>query len=747
MGADYTGAEHTYIVSTIRNDSDIAITESYILPNDARQKILKLPNPFESAYAEATYFRSYSRKKEDGSKELWADTIIRVIEGVVGAYITHMKRNRLIIDMHELDEFASGMAISAYYRRWLPPGRGLFAMGTQFTRINGNVALNNCYACDTRNIVKSVSWGMDVLMCGGGLGFDCTWDGIVQKPDMDNSFLYSIPDTRQGCISAIELLVESYIKGTKHMMFDYSLIRPRGTPIKLFGGTAPGSEPLRILIERIRAFFDIYSVFYYKNITYNGLELTSVMIKEYTKMLKHLHDIGAYSDSPYDIDRVIADTNKAIIKYPNLRIYNRVRLVGDVFNAICGYVASCSIRRGSEIYIGDVDNEKEALTFINLKNPDVNPDRAPWMWNSNNSVRFRKNEDFEKWVKPISQLIRKNGEPGIINLINIRKFGRFTDVNFGEDVAELVNPCGEITLCPFEPCTLSTVIPYNCRTNMSVHNSPIKTDEVVKACQYATFYASTVTTIPHHWSESQAIIARNRRIGVGFGGITNIYENYGNTELTTMSRMMYHLIREYNREFAQRAGIPRAIRCTTIKPEGTLSIIAEVNAGVHFAICEYARRRVGISEERLIEVLRNHGYEIEDSTYVKGMKYVCFPITSKNTRATRNVSIYEQFLLSTSMQRHYSDNSVSFTGTFLRSKEGEDVERVIAAHISMMKSCSMIGQDDYSNGSNHVQLPFEEISKEEYERMISNIKPIDWSSFIDSDPNIPTGCNNDYCQM
>ena len=58
------------------------------------------------------------------------------------------------------------------------------------------------------------------------------------------SYLYVIPDTREGWVESVKLLIDSYFTGSAPVEFDYSNIRPAGAPIKGFGGIASGPEPL-----------------------------------------------------------------------------------------------------------------------------------------------------------------------------------------------------------------------------------------------------------------------------------------------------------------------------------------------------------------------------------------------------------------------------------------------------------------------------------------------------------------------
>ena len=64
---------------------------------------------------------------------------------------------------------------------------------------------------------------------------------------------FQIPDTREGWVESVKLLLESYFHGQDHQYeFDYSIVRPAGVPIKGFGGVSSGPEPLQEVHENIR---------------------------------------------------------------------------------------------------------------------------------------------------------------------------------------------------------------------------------------------------------------------------------------------------------------------------------------------------------------------------------------------------------------------------------------------------------------------------------------------------------------
>lgn len=338
--------------------------------------------------------RTYSRIKEDGTNEDWKDVVIRVIEGVMTIRKDHMLRNCLRFVDDEWQEYASKMAISMFKMEWLPPGRGLWMMGTKYSRERGGMSLYNCSACCTsEDLVHSAEWTMDCLMNGVGVGFNTEWRGTATIPDKTDSFEYVIDDSREGWVGSLIALLCSYIpskmyKKCQYPTFDYSLIRAEGEPIAGFGGTSSGYAPLEKLHKRVEGYLDCFC---------NGVIVVD--------------------DKP--------------------KKYGHTRLIADIFNAIGACVVAGNVRRSAQIMLGDPEDEE----FLNLKNWEVNPERSDVAWMSNNSIVLKANQNFKDFsnIPEIAKRIRDNGEPGMINLHNIQNFGRIGKPM--KDEATLVNPC------------------------------------------------------------------------------------------------------------------------------------------------------------------------------------------------------------------------------------------------------------------------------------------------------------------
>lgn len=623
------------------------------------------------------YYRTYSRMMKNGKQEQWADTIIRVINGVMSIRKDWYSKMHLPWDEDKWQKFATDMSVSMFKMHFLPSGRNLWAMGTDFVIERGSCALYNCAAVDSINFPKSAFWVMDMLFNGVGVGIKINWNGDIYYPNKNETETYIIEDSREGWSKSVYQLINSYVKNEndtlcKYPKFDYSLIRPKGTLIKSFNAKASGSDPLIKLHTQIEQILDA-------------------------------HVYGKIS---------------------------KTQLVADIFNNIGTCIVSLSIRRSAEILLGQADDH----IFINLKNNEYFPERKEWAWISNNTIILEKREDFQIHMPAIAENIIKNGEPGLMNLINIQKYGRYGQEM--HDTATLCNPCSEIPLEPYEVCNLSEIFPTKCDTD----------DEIFEASKYATFYSSTVSLLPTHHPETNLVIAKNRRIGVSISGIADFRDKKGSVSLIRLCRELYKTIRQTNKKYAQEAGIPESIRVTTVKPSGTLSLLTGVTPGMHYPTHKYAIRRIRMSKDQeIVNVLQQANIPNEDDTYAQNTLVFEFPIKSEcNTRSAKEITAYEQFSLLATMQREYSDNMVSCTIYFDKQTESHMIKNLLAEFIPVVKSVSLL---PHTEEGAYKQMPLEGITEEEYNKRLTNIKEIDWSLFKESDGMDEMFCTNEQCTL
>lgn len=177
----------------------------------------------------------------------------------------------------------------------------------EFTLENG-ILTKNCAACDTTpDIVHAAEWSMDCLMNGVGVGFNTMWRGEAVQADKEDSEVFIIPDSKEGWVESLVRLLCAYINSPKYGKnkfpnFDYSQIRAKGLPIKGFGGTASGPEPLKDMHKRIEGYLDA--------LCKGRLQCKSKTYKEVNP--GDWQQVEVEVDKPYSHTRFIADLFNAI---------------------------------------------------------------------------------------------------------------------------------------------------------------------------------------------------------------------------------------------------------------------------------------------------------------------------------------------------------------------------------------------------------------------------------------------------
>ena len=638
------------------------LNEEFVAEYKSKESPFGYKDAAGNSVGEIIFLRTYSRKKEDGTKETWAEVCERVTNGTYSIQKDHAKQNRLPWSDAKAAASAKEFFDSLFNLKWSPPGRGLWVMGTNIVNVQKNsAALQNCAFVSTlemtkANPAKPFAFLMEASMLGVGVGFDDKGaDKNFEIFTPGEAQTYVIPDTREGWQEATVALINSYLKADQaSIVFDYSEIRPYGSPIATFGGTASGPDPLVALHDKIREIFNGRA----------GQLLTTVDI-------------------------------------------------ADIGNLIGRCVVSGNVRRSAELLIGRIDDDN----FLNLKNVEKFPERNSydaekpgWGWMSNNSVMVNVGTDFSKIVDGIIL----NGEPGVIWEDVSKAYGRLGDpINNKDHRIMGYNPCAEQSLESYEMCTLV-------ETYLNRHETK---EDYLRTLKFAYLYAKTVTLLPTHWEETNAIMQRNRRIGTSMSGIANFADRKGLPELRTWMDEGYAVVKKYDVTYSEWLGIRESIKTTTVKPSGTVSILAGESPGVHWTPGgKFFNRAIRFgNDDPMLALFKMANYTVEpDVSNPDHTTVVYFPIKSLAERAERDVTIFEKMALAATAQRYWSDNSVSVTISFDPETEAQHVESVLHMYDGQLKTVSFLP----SGNMTYPQMPYTQITEEEYVAATEKLFPI-----------------------
>lgn len=625
-----------------------------------------------------TFKRTYARaiRDEDGTsrtEEYW-ETVQRVVEGCYTIQLNHCKSLKLPWIPYKAQKSAQEMYRLMWDFRFLPPGRGLWMMGSDYIYQRGSAALNNCAFVSTNEIETNFSepfcFLMDMSMLGVGVAFDTEGAGklYVKQPEL-GGYTHQVEDSKEGWCDLIRCLLDAYVgNGKRPAKIDYAQIRPMGTPIQTFGGIAPGPGPLMECVKNIDTILEPRV----------GEKITS-------------------SD------------------------------ITDLMNVIGKCVVSGGVRRTAELALGRTDDEE----YLKLKDPKLHEQQLrDWRWASNNSVLAETGNDYSA----VGMQTAKNGEPGYFWLENAQAFGRMKDPeNWADKKVMGTNPCAEQSLESFEVCNLVETFP-------SLHAT---FEEYERTLKFAYLYAKTVTLIPTHNERTNAIMLRNRRIGLSQSGIVESFERHGRRAHFEWCDRGYQYICDLDKIYSDWLCIPVSVKKTSVKPSGTVSLLPGVTPGIHYAHAKYYHRTIRIDKTSpLVEPIRRAGYRMEESVYGDNTWVVYFPVMEEHfDRSKDDVSIWEQVENVAQMQYYWADNQVSATITFTP-EEAADIPKILELYETRLKSISFLPLLEH----NYPQAPYQTITKETFDAASAKIGVLDFGT-LNTDEAADLYCDGDKCQL
>lgn len=262
--------------------------------------------------------------------------------------------------------------------------------------------------------------------------------------------------------------------------------------------------------------------------------------------------------------------------------------------------------------------------------------------------------------------------------------------------------------------------------------------------KYAFLYSKTVTLLPTHWPNSNKVMMRNRRIGTSVSGVAQFLAKHSMEEFRHWMDEGYKHLRRCDEMFSGHFCVPRSVKITSVKPSGSVSLLAGATPGVHFPISNhYIRRVVLANTSPYVEKLRNAGYNVVESAYdPKHSVVVEIPVSlGENVRTLENVSMWEQLHMAAFMQKWWADNQVSCTVSFDRETEGPQIAAALKFFQYDLKGISFLPKDNTA----YPQMPYEPITKEKYEELIKDVTSVEWESEVYREE--PSNSRNNIQQM
>lgn len=671
-----------------------------------------------------TYYRTYARKKDNGKLETWQECIVRVIEGMFSILKTHSITSGHSWDEKRAHKLAEEAAERLFQFKWTPPGRGLWMMGTPFVYEKGGAALNNCGFVSTENIddelSKPFAFLMDMSMVGVGVGFDTKGAGKVAAIEPQGSpELIVVEDSREGWVELISCLIDSYLEeGSAPVEPDVSLVRAYGEPIKGFGGVASGPEPL------VQGFYAIRDILRARANSSNPL-LTSVDITDVMNIIGKIVVAGNVRRTAE-----IAFGEPEDEDFANMKNWEQ-------FGVETGSIAPPELLELNKEDYDQYNTDWDSRAKIAKKYTDYQwaYKFGGWRWASNNSIFAKLGMDYTNVAKKVAS----NGEPGFAWLENMQAYGRMKDpADHKDHRVRGGNPCLEQSLEPYELCCL-------------VETYPAKHDDYwdfQRTLKFAYLYAKTVTLVPTHWTETNDVIKRNRRIGTSQSGIQEAILKVGRRKyLEEYCDQAYNYINYLDKKYSEWLGVPLSIKKTSVKPSGTVSLVVGALPGIHYAESESYYRLVRVSNtSALLPILANSNYKVEPAASDPlRTSVVYFPVLHDvGTVSKKDVSIWEQFANAVDLQHYWADNQVSITITF-NEREKSQIARALSCYDTRLKGVSLLPISDHG----YAQAPYTPAPREEIEAYRDTLLPLDFSSLTHEGENADSNkfCDSSGCEI
>jgi len=341
-------------------------------------------------------------------------------------------------------------------------------------------------------------------------------------------------------------------------------------------------------------------------------------------------------------------------------------------------------------------------------------DANPQSGRANNSAVLLRHKITKDYFMDLWKRIEASGagEPGIY----------FTnDKDWG------TNPCCEIALRPFQFCNLCEVNVSNV-VNQEDYEARIKAATFIGTLQagYTNFHY--LRPVWQRTTEKDALIGVSMT-GIGSGAVLGL-------DMKSASKV----VKQENERVAEILGINKAARTTTVKPAGTTSLTLGTSSGIHAWHNDYYIRRIRVGKnESIYGYLRDNHPELIEDEYFRphDTAVIGIPQKSPDGSILRNESPIQ--LLERVKKVHTEwikpghragSNSHNVSATIsVREHEWPAVGEWMWNEREHYNGLSVL---PYDNGS-YKQAPFEDCTKEEYDRLMETLKDVDLSKIVELD--------------
>ena len=719
--------------------------------------------------AETVFYRTYSRRKADGTRENFQEAMTRTVDDLA-------RIGKFTVEEHDL------VMEQALAQHAFPSGRAFWVAGTEWGQKQEN--FSGYYNCTSTHMGDLNAFGLlvDLAMQGSGTGAVLEQDVIDQLPAVKNTITtvggtspgakrpqdrqehtsyetllpsgivqIRVGDSRHGWREAYQLIINLAFNGLPRnegnirVYLDLSNVRPAGERLKGFGGT---SNPIKL----------------------------EVMFDKIINLLNEAHGRKLTTVEAC----LLIDEAAACIVAGNIRRSAGMRQ----FSQGDSNAATAKLGLYSQDENGNwrVDPRKEALRMANhTRCYHTKPDLAT----VTDAVRlqFQSGEGAIQYVpeavaRANADLLGPihNGKETFLKVYTTkgrdaakRLLASFANhAGYQMDSRELdhrmdrygLNPCGEIIGRDFH-CNLA-----------EVHLNTIDPSDY--DAQHEAFYAAglqVAALLQHEFVHERYQYSRSIDpiVGVSFTGLFDFLVHaggygwlewmmggrqdntkFGHQEAYEMyTKLEEHYLKRWRKAahegvvaYCEKHGIRIPNRITTVQPAGTKSLLTGASSGWHPPKSQRFIRRITLGvNDPLVPALIEHGYsvipaqsarddegnlldDISDPRVQEVLVEIPTEVSWANIEGCdkfdlAKLPVEAQYGLYMAVQEYYTDHNTSAT-IELREEEIESLSKLIHENIQDdggYISAALLARFDVDGGT-FPRLPFEPISKEKYDELM-----------------------------
>lgn len=643
-----------------------------------REEFLKgypdFPSHMENL-AKLVYYRTYSRwLPEEGRRETWKETCARAVEYNCSlAPTSAYEAQRLFDNMFNLKQFISG--------------RSLWIGGSEASK-KTKLANFNC-SFVVIDSIKSLCDLFYLLMVGTGVGVRILPSDVKELP----------------CFRQNVILHHQYNKhSTKQKGRENTYVETDGDMrIIHIGDSKEG------WVDALKAY--LLCLVEPDAPSHIMLDYTEIRVKGAT-----LSNFGGTASGYESIMDMFTKIHRVIQEglFSSKPVNGKLRPIHclDICNLIGQNVVVGGVRRTAEIAIIDPHDEECVHAKDNIQ---------PGMehrYMSNNSI-FQEERPSREKIHELFNSIRTSGEPGIINVAEAKR----RRADFAG-----VNPCCEIILPPNAVCNLTTV-------NMVAFadkQGNVDWDSLEEAFVLSARAGYRMTCVDLELEGWNVAHHRDRLTGCSMTGWQDFIAKMSNDTFVRAGgkagilKWLRNVIHEAGEDIASELKTPVPLLMTALKPEGSLSLVANgVSPGVHWQHSPYFIRRIRVNAHDPLALTAKElgwqihpevGQDMETATTL----VIDFPVHSPSEVTKADIPAVEQLKEYILFQKFYTDMNTSNTIT-VKPDEWEEVEDFVYNHWDDMLGVTFLEL----NSTYYPLMPYEECTKEEYEELKSKMKPFD----------------------